>query len=87
VPPRRGSNPRKDLDVVTMDLEKFDRTIQLNVRSAVLGCRLAIPHLAAAGGASIINTASISGLCCDYTQTGYGTSKAAVIRLTEYVAT
>ena len=82
-----GSNPRKDLDVVTMDLAEFDRTIALNVRSAVLGCRLAIPHLAEAGGGSIINTASVGGLSGDYIQTGYGTSKAAVIRLTEYVAT
>lgn len=40
-----GSNPRKDLDMLRLDLEEFDRTMQLNVRSALLGCRLALPHL------------------------------------------
>lgn len=82
-----GSNPRKDLDLLRMDLDEFDRVMQLNVRSAVLGCRLALPHLIEAGGGSIINTASVGGLAGDYTQTAYGASKAAVIRLTQYVAT
>lgn len=82
-----GSNPRKDLDVVGLDLDEFDRTMNLNVRSTVLGCRLAIPHLIEAGGGSIINTASVGGLSGDFTQTAYGTAKAAVLRLTQYVAT
>ncbi len=82
-----GSDPRKDLDVVGMDLDEFDRTMRLNVRSTVLGCRLAIPHLVEAGGGSIINTASVGGISGDFTQTAYGTAKAAVIRLTQYVAT
>lgn len=82
-----GSNPRTDLDVVNMDLAEFDRVMQLNVRSTVLGCRLAIPHLIAAGGGSIINTASVGGTAGDFTQTAYGTAKAAVIRLTQFVAT
>ncbi|ORI20426.1 oxidoreductase [Rhodococcus sp. 1163] len=82
-----GSNPRKDLDVLRLDLEEFDRTMQLNVRSALLGCRLALPHLIDAGGGSIINTASVGGLAGDYVQVAYGTAKAAVIRMTQYVAT
>ncbi|MDO5739848.1 MAG: SDR family NAD(P)-dependent oxidoreductase [Ornithinimicrobium sp.] len=82
-----GSNPRLDLDIVNMDMDEFDRTMLLNVRSTVLGCRLAIPHLIEAGGGSIINTASVGGLSGDFTQTAYGTAKAAVIRLTQYVAT
>ena len=82
-----GSNPKRDLDVVGMDLDEFDRTMTLNVRSTVLGCRLAIPHLIEAGGGSIINTVSVGGLSGDFTQTAYGTAKAAVIRLTQYIAT
>ncbi len=82
-----GSNPRLDLDVMGLDLDEFDRTMNLNVRSTVLGCRLAIPHLIEAGGGSIINTASVGGLSGDFTQTAYGTAKAAVLRLTQYVAT
>lgn len=82
-----GSNPRKDLDVVGLDLDEFDRTMNLNLRSTVMGCRLAIPHLIEAGRGSIINTASVGGLSGDFTQTAYGTAKAAVLRLTQYVAT
>lgn len=82
-----GSDPRKDLDLLRMDMAEFDRTIALNVRSTVLGCRLALPHLIDAGGGSIINTASVAGLSGDFLQVAYGTAKAAVIRLTQYVAT
>ncbi len=82
-----GSNPRKDLDVLRLDMAEFDRTMQLNVRSTLVGCRLALPHLIDAGGGSIINTASVGGLAGDYVQVAYGTAKAAVIRLTQYVAT
>lgn len=42
--------------------------------------------LVEAGGGSIINTASVGGLSGDFTQTAYGTAKAAVLRLTQYVA-
>lgn len=82
-----GSNPRTDLDLLRMDLDEFDRVMRLNVRSTVVGTRAALPHLIAAGGGSIINTASVGGLSGDFLQTAYGTAKAAVIRLTQYVAT
>lgn len=82
-----GSNPEKDLDLLRLDLDEFDRVMRLNVRSTVVGCQAALPHLIAAGGGSIINTASVGGLSGDFLQVAYGTAKAAVIRLTEYVAT
>lgn len=82
-----GSNPKRDLDIMGLDMDEFDRVMQLNVRSTVIGCRLAIPYMAEAGGGSIINTASVGGLNGDYVQVAYGTAKAAVIRLTQYVAT
>lgn len=82
-----GSNPRRDLDLLRLDLDEFDRVMRLNVRSTVIGCRAALPHLIAAGGGSIINTASVGGLSGDFLQVAYGTAKAAVIRLTQYVAT
>lgn len=82
-----GSNPRKDRDLLRMDMDEFDRVMRLNVRSTVVGSRAALPHLIAAGGGSIINTASVGGLSGDFIQTAYGTAKASVIRLTQYVAT
>ncbi len=82
-----GSDPSKDLDLLRLDLDEFDRVMRLNVRSVVVGCQAALPHIIAAGGGSIINTASVGGLSGDFLQVAYGTAKAAVIRLTQYVAT
>ena len=45
-----GSNPRKDLDLLRMDLDEWDRVMSLNVRSTVVASRLAIPHMNSAGG-------------------------------------
>ncbi|WP_197381736.1 SDR family NAD(P)-dependent oxidoreductase [Mycolicibacterium mengxianglii] len=82
-----GSNPKKDLDLLRMDLAEWDRAMVLNARSTVVACRLALPHMIAAGGGSIINTVSIAGLTGDTLQCAYGAAKAAVIRLTQYIAT
>jgi NAD(P)-dependent dehydrogenase (short-subunit alcohol dehydrogenase family) len=41
----------------------------------------------AGGGGSIINTVSVAGLAGDTLQCAYGAAKAAVIRLTQYIAT
>ena len=82
-----GSSPKKDLDLLRLDLEHYDAVMELNVRSAVVGSRIALPHMIKGGGGSIINTASVGGLSGDYLQVAYGTAKAAVIRLSQYIAT
>lgn len=82
-----GSDPHKDLDLLRMDLDEWDKTMALNARSTVVASRLAIPHMIAAGGGSIVNTASVAGLLGDSLQCAYGSAKAAVIRLTQYIAT
>ena len=81
-----GSNPKKDLDLLRLDMTEFDRIMQLNVRSTVVGSRAALPHLMAAGGGSIINTASVGGLSGDFLQVGYGTAKAALAHHTRLTA-
>jgi NAD(P)-dependent dehydrogenase (short-subunit alcohol dehydrogenase family) len=58
----------------------------VNVRGIMAGVRYAVPHMIAAGGGSIINTASDSGLAGDNVRVAYGTSKGAVITLTKYIA-
>ncbi|BBX29440.1 SDR family NAD(P)-dependent oxidoreductase [Mycolicibacterium alvei] len=82
-----GSNPHKDLDLLRLDLAEWDRVMALNARSTVVASRLALPHMIAAGSGSIINTVSIAGLAGDTLQCAYGAAKAAVIRLTAYIAT
>ncbi|MCF3936526.1 SDR family oxidoreductase [Acuticoccus sp. M5D2P5] len=41
--------------------ETYDAVLDLNIRSVVMMCRFAIPHMKAAGGGSIISTGSIAG--------------------------
>ena len=76
----------QDRTAVDTPIEIWDLVMNVNVRGVMLGCKYAIPHMIAAGGGSIINTASDSGLMGDNVRIAYGTSKAAVIGLTKYVA-
>ncbi|MFF4416505.1 SDR family NAD(P)-dependent oxidoreductase [Streptosporangium sp. NPDC001559] len=81
-----GTDPRTDLDLLRLDMAEFDRAVALNVRSTLLGCRYALPHMIEAGGGSIVNTASVAGLVGDVLQISYGAVKAAVINLTKSIA-
>lgn len=81
------TNLQKDLDVVNMDLDEWDKLMNVNLKSVLLGCRYAIPHMIKAGGGSIINTASMAAFASDAIRSAYGASKAAVAHLTKYVAT
>jgi dihydroanticapsin dehydrogenase len=47
--------------VTDLSVDQWDRTFLVNVRSQFLGAKYAVPHLRAAGGGSIINTASTAG--------------------------
>jgi NAD(P)-dependent dehydrogenase (short-subunit alcohol dehydrogenase family) len=77
---------RQDTTAPDIPIEIWDLVMSINVRGVMLGCKYAIPHLIAGGGGSIINTASDSGLAGDITRIAYGTSKAAVIMLSKYIA-
>ncbi|MCY9140519.1 SDR family NAD(P)-dependent oxidoreductase [Peribacillus frigoritolerans] len=78
------TNLHKDLDVVNLDLEEWDRLMDVNLKSVLLGSRFAIPHMI--GGGSIINTASMAGFTGDSVRSAYGASKAGVVNLTRYIA-
>jgi NAD(P)-dependent dehydrogenase (short-subunit alcohol dehydrogenase family) len=76
-----------DSNVTDIPLEVWNRTLQVNVTGFMLCSRHAIPRMAQAGGGCIVNTASGSGLLADVARVAYGASKAAVISLTQYIAT
>jgi meso-butanediol dehydrogenase/(S,S)-butanediol dehydrogenase/diacetyl reductase len=69
-----------------LDPEVWHRTIAVDLDSVFYGCRAAIPHLRAAGGGAIVNTASISGLFADYGLAAYNAAKGAVVNYTRSVA-
>jgi NAD(P)-dependent dehydrogenase (short-subunit alcohol dehydrogenase family) len=81
----QGVGRDKDLLAITSDL--WDKTLAVNLRGPMLACRAAIPVMRRAGGGSIINTTSVSGMTGDLIYTAYGVSKAGLIVLTKYIAT
>ncbi len=78
---------QNDLDVVNLDVAAWDMAMAVNVRGAMLMSRHVIPHMIAAGGGSIIHSASGFGVQGEATLTAYGTSKAALIQLNRMIAT
>ena len=73
-------------DISECDLADYDRVMAVNVRGVLLGMKYAVPELRAAGGGSIVNTASVAGLSGAGALASYSTSKFAVIGLTRSVA-
>ena len=64
----------------------WDALMGINARGVFLTCRAIIPHIANAGGGSIINIGSISGHVADPTMALYNASKAFVHGLTRSIA-
>jgi NAD(P)-dependent dehydrogenase (short-subunit alcohol dehydrogenase family) len=64
--------------------EKWDECMAVNVRGIYLVARAAIPHMQAP--ASIINTASVTGLLGIRNRAAYSASKGAIISLTRNMA-
>jgi NAD(P)-dependent dehydrogenase (short-subunit alcohol dehydrogenase family) len=72
--------------VVDTSIEDWDRVMAVNVRSVFLLCKYAIPHMAAAGGGSIINNASGWGIVGGGRAAAYCASKGAIVQLTRAMA-
>jgi NAD(P)-dependent dehydrogenase (short-subunit alcohol dehydrogenase family) len=76
----------EDKGVIDTPIELWDRSFETNVRSIFLAVKYAAPHMVKTGNGSIINMASIGGMSGGGALTAYGTTKAAVIGLTRYIA-
>jgi NAD(P)-dependent dehydrogenase (short-subunit alcohol dehydrogenase family) len=68
-----------------LPLEVWDRTFQVNLTGTWLANRAFGPRMAANGGGSIVNIASIAAIASMPVH-AYGTSKAAVVALTRNLA-
>lgn len=77
----------KDGDLLSLDVATFERTLQVNLTGAMLGCKHAIPHMLKRGRGSIINTSSAASIQGDVVRASYGSSKGGLNSLTRYVAT
>ena len=76
-----------DGDLTELDVGVWEAKMAVNLRGVMLGCKHSVPAMRASGGGSIVNMASVSALVGVDANAAYGTSKAAVIGLTRYVAT
>ena len=66
--------------------EDWHRVIDTNVTGTFLMCRLALPHIIEAGGGSIVNISSVSGIRGNKERAAYNASKGAVCNLTKSLA-
>jgi len=66
--------------------EVIDRTLDVNVKGCIYGCRYAIPYMLAGGGGSLINTTSVNGIVAEPFLTIYATSKGAIVMLSKGIA-
>ena len=81
-----GGSTTTDATVVTVPLEEFWRTINVDLFGTVLCCRFVIPHLVAAGGGVIVNTSSMVALIGRKNAHSYTAAKGAVTSLTRALA-
>ena len=71
--------------VVDIDIEVWDRVMDVNLKSVMLMSRFAIPRMRSAGGGAIVNISSIAGLRGMGTSS-YAASKGGVAALTADMA-
>ena len=77
-------------DPVSMAEEVWDRQIDVNLKTAFLGCKYVLPVMVGQGHGAIVNIASVAGMRNDFmsgrSHVGYSASKAGVIQLSRSVA-
>jgi NAD(P)-dependent dehydrogenase (short-subunit alcohol dehydrogenase family) len=77
----------EDDDPIVTPLEVYERTMDINVKGVLLGCRHGIPAILASGGGSIINVASfVAHMGAATPQIAYTASKGAVLAMTREIA-
>jgi NAD(P)-dependent dehydrogenase (short-subunit alcohol dehydrogenase family) len=72
--------------IENMDLEAYNKTMDLNVRVSVIQASEVVQHMRKRGGGSIIFTASMGGLVGSMLMPVYSAAKFAVVGLTKSLA-
>jgi NAD(P)-dependent dehydrogenase (short-subunit alcohol dehydrogenase family) len=70
-----------------IEVDGWDHTMALLLRSVAIGIRYAAPHMKHRPGAAIVNTSSIAAVGPGYSPTAYAVAKAGVLQLTKCAAT
>lgn len=75
-----------DGDFLQTDIDTWDRTYAADLRSVMVACKYALPHLLESGGV-IVNVSSVDGISGDNTRFAYAAAKAGINILTQCTAT
>lgn len=67
-------------------LDSWDSMYKLNLRTAVVSCQAALPHLLKSGGGRIVNVGAMGAIKAAAGMGAYAASKAGVAQLTEALA-
>jgi NAD(P)-dependent dehydrogenase (short-subunit alcohol dehydrogenase family) len=73
-------------DAVEVDASAWDHAMRVNVTSAMLMSKYAIPEMRKAGGGAIVNLSSIAGLRGGHPGLLYATTKGAIVQMTRAMA-
>ncbi|MFC8663051.1 SDR family NAD(P)-dependent oxidoreductase [Streptomyces sp. NPDC057199] len=82
-----GAAAGADGQIAEADPATWDAVYEISVRGYMLASKHAIPHMKEQQSGVIVNMASGSALKGDLMLSAYGTLKAAVITLSQYIAT
>jgi NAD(P)-dependent dehydrogenase (short-subunit alcohol dehydrogenase family) len=72
--------------VEQLDEAVWDQVLDVNLKSAVMMTKYALPHLLAHGRGAIVNIASVAGLRAHGGGVAYGASKAGMVQMTRELA-
>ena len=76
----------QDSDATQIDLEVFDRTMQVNMRGHLLCARHAIPELLKRGGGALVFTSSVAAFAGEPERPAYAMAKSANNALVRHIA-
>ncbi len=80
-----GINHERRRPLTLIPDEDFDRTLEVNLKGPFLMMKHVVPHMIAAGGGTIVNTASLAAFDTVSTA-GYSASKAGLVAMTRVAA-
>jgi NAD(P)-dependent dehydrogenase (short-subunit alcohol dehydrogenase family) len=72
--------------IESLDLDDYDRVMQVNLRSMVVLARMALPLMARDGGGSVVLVSSIAGIRGNSAISSYALAKAGVAQLARNIA-
>jgi NAD(P)-dependent dehydrogenase (short-subunit alcohol dehydrogenase family) len=76
----------RDTDVVDIDLDIWDRIVEVNLRGHMLVTRHSVPRLLERGGGAIVYTSSIAAHAGEPARPAYAVAKAGINALARHVA-